>query len=269
MPVASFNSRPHEEADYPDSLGTVPQSTFNSRPHEEADSDRCPFSFCSGSFQLTASRGGRQSMHCLVLKIYPFNSRPHEEADHATLLPLQNPHSLSTHGLTRRPTEIRQFNGSIAGTFNSRPHEEADDGLPDGGSRKGGLSTHGLTRRPTLRYSASTLTRKLSTHGLTRRPTKLIQAGVDVGDLSTHGLTRRPTRIMLMDSSVDTPFNSRPHEEADYNFRTPTLGFEPLSTHGLTRRPTGNILGERYVEISFNSRPHEEADKHLTKQEYR
>ena len=32
-----FNPRPHEEGDYPDTIGEALKSDFNPRPHEEGD----------------------------------------------------------------------------------------------------------------------------------------------------------------------------------------------------------------------------------------
>ena len=76
-------------------------------------------------FQLTTSRGGRQTRSCQnTLKKY-FNSRPHEEVDIVGLLiPADN--KISTHDLTRRST------------FMSRRTYEVLV-----------ISTHDLTRRST------------------------------------------------------------------------------------------------------------------------
>ena len=103
-------------------------------------------------FQLTASQGGRPDVHqeTIVGRI-TFNSRPHKEAD---LLRRSwfCCKSLSTHGLTRRPTKRR-----------ARRHDRLY------------LSTHGLTRRPTDVHQETIVGRILSTHGLTRRPTRCFQ----------------------------------------------------------------------------------------------
>ena len=210
-----FNSRPHKEADPMECLSGQTISSFNSRPHKEAD-DR----------PRKDLWGWRT-----------FNSRPHKEADNIGRSRIEEVLSLSTHGLTRRPTQVfstgpmsrTSFNSrphkeadrkslremARIRTFNSRPHKEADRFLnPDG--RSGVLSTHGLTRRPTPPADGPEQRRRLSTHGLTRRPTPGLSWS---GRLLRHfQLTASQGGRLII---VITPF---------------TVSY--LSTHGLTRRPT-------------------------------
>ena len=168
------------------------------------------------SFQLTASRGGRHALSLnsadqLKLSTHGLTRRPTQVGQN-----LEAGYPLSTHGLTRRPTEVNSNLGGVAAPFNSRPHEEADE-LED------------LIRE---------IEKILSTHGLTRRPTWGGYLATYLGLLSTHGLTRRPTAVQCQRTPQERTFNSRPHEEADAAFHTMNYQKFYLSTHGLTRRPT-------------------------------
>ena len=80
--------------------------SFNSRPHEEADHSCSPFSSSGLSFQLTASRGGRPIVQLIIqigirLSTHGLTRRPTNSATQATM-----GKPLSTHGLTRRPTGL-------------------------------------------------------------------------------------------------------------------------------------------------------------------
>ena len=169
-------------------------------------------------FQLTASRGGRRESRRGRKEISNFNSRPHEEADWKLI---QSKTSQELFQLTASRGGRRFKNGSFA------PNKY--------------ISTHGLTRRPTIPGYINGPGLIISTHGLTRRPTRFPspllhlnkfqltasrggrrQAGrgrAGMGLISTHGLTRRPTVILLIILLKRWYFNSRPHEEADSNFK--------------------------------------------------
>ena len=54
-----FNSRPHEEVDYPENKGVWAILHFNSRPHEEVDITAGVNLIFQLAFQLTTSRRGR------------------------------------------------------------------------------------------------------------------------------------------------------------------------------------------------------------------
>ena len=170
-------------------------------------------------FQLTASRGGRHNLpNNIYLRI-----------------------DLSTHGLTRRPTELTLSEGVNVI-----------------------LSTHGLTRRPTMTEFVNKNTIQLSTHGLTRRPTlRQVYPHVQAGFLSTHGLTRRPTDrpvyfFIIINLSTHgltrRPTAGVAKPGAGHSFQLTAsrggrliqddtiVNRNHLSTHGLTRRPTEQVL---------------------------
>ena len=126
-----FNSRPHEEADDCSASRLYHKTSFNSRPHEEADCLRLTFLAAvslsthgltrrptrstkhlrtdTSNFQLTASRGGRRSKAVLLRTILIFQLTASRGG---RLFPANHRiyrNSLSTHGLTRRPTIAKEI----------------------------------------------------------------------------------------------------------------------------------------------------------------
>ena len=120
----------------------------------------------------------------------------------------------------------------------------------------------------------------ISTHILTKRMTSFLSLLKNFYNISTHILTKRMTQIRKR-MSLQSHFNSHPHEEDDYNYVDNTTIYI-ISTHILTKRMTNDNLqgkitilfqltssrrGWRNVSVSgrslalyFNSHPHEEDD---------
>ena len=98
--------------------------------------------------------------------------------------------------------------------FNSQPHEEAD-GYGIRKTSKETISTHSLTKRLTIKVF-------------------VIHTFLFI---STHSLTKRLTVTQYRGYTMNTYFNSQPHEEADGAF-TDTDWIDFISTHSLTKRLT-------------------------------
>ena len=100
-------------------------------------------------------------------------------------------------------------------------------------------------------------------------------------DISTHSLTKRLTRTHSHLPTVESYFNSQPHEEADDSYiadhrsicisthsltkrltiNSPyLLNYAIISTHSLTKRLTAAVFIRPATKQNFNSQPHEEAD---------
>ena len=188
------------------------------------------------AFQLTASRRGwRQTQLMRWAASGNFNSQPHEEAD-ARATWLQEQIDISTHSLTKRLTMTQsaldqyalafQLTASRRGWqsstqekeiryyFNSQPHEEADGG-----------------------HRFKSPAESISTHSLTKRLTIKVFVIHTFLFISTHSLTKRLTVTQYRGYTMNTYFNSQPHEEADGAF-TDTDWIDFISTHSLTKRLT-------------------------------
>ena len=121
------------------------------------------------------------------------------------------------------------------------------------------LSIHDLTKRSTSGPSFRLLLDHLSIHDLTKRSTLERLAGNQSKGLSIHDLTKRSTLAFPCPWRCGRPFNSRPHEEVDYDALN--LFFDLLSFNS---RPHEEVDDDRPqaedADRSFNSRPHEEVD---------
>ena len=98
--------------------------------------------------------------------------------------------------------------------FNSQPHEEADGG-----------------------HRFKSPAESISTHSLTKRLTIKVFVIHTFLFISTHSLTKRLTVTQYRGYTMNTYFNSQPHEEADGAF-TDTDWIDFISTHSLTKRLT-------------------------------
>ena len=236
---SNFNSRPHEEADSPALKKFLEEkeiSTHGLTRRPTRDNAKLAGAL---KFQLTASRGGRLFGGVENEKYGTFQLTASRGGRPVRLLPRTYIQGISTHGLTRRPTDFVWF--SIVCYI---------------------ISTHGLTRRPThLRLHIDRL-QMISTHGLTRRPTRKLFLAVLHDTISTHGLTRRPTQpskvkerlnqfqltasrggrllLSLNHKKHHYYFNSRPHEEADMHemiFPHSNPSFQLTASRGGRRNP--------------------------------
>ena len=214
------------------------------------------------AFQLTTSRGGRRSSGSQSLLVFHFNSRPHEEVDDGSDWQVTDKGRISTHDLTRRSTNLDSARPTTTMHFNSRPHEEVDLHMAD--------------------ISACIL---ISTHDLTRRSTPLRRSSSRLSYISTHDLTRRSTITSQNITHYHTHFNSRPHEEVDWNYAGGSARediFQLTTSRGgrqiihiasvsilqfqLTTSRGGRpmMVCQRARTIyHFNSRPHEEVDENV------
>ena len=99
---------------------------------------------------------------------------------------------------------------------------------------------------------------EISTHDLTKRSTFFPRTTIRIGlfQLTT---SRRGRRFPPAGPRSSPHFNSRPHEEVDYD--CPVFCFVIyISTHDLTKRSTPFAIRFPWFLWNFNSRPHEEVD---------
>ena len=125
----------------------------------------------------------------------------------------------------------------------------------------------------------------VSTHDLTKRSTDILGSSLISIFVSTHDLTKRSTASADGSKMQVRCFNSRPHEEVDYDPASEKTREIGVSTHDLTKRSTSAYLVSQaqlefqlttsrrgrhsivraviWLFICFNSRPHEEVDSSL------
>ena len=147
--------------------------------------------------------------------------------------------------------------------FNSRPHEEVDEFDPQTWTITATfqLTTSRRGRRSCLFYQS--LGSYVSTHDLTKRSTVALRSAKTPYFVSTHDLTKRSTFCKCQQRKNTVCFNSRPHEEVDWQ----ALSFFTFQ-YCFNSRPHEEVdidtLFDRLSLRCFNSRPHEEVDLSLS-----
>ena len=121
------------------------------------------------------------------------------------------------------------------------------------------ISTHDLTKRSTLKECVEQGGVLISTHDLTKRSTRLLRESLLMIMLFQLTTSRRGRQKSAEYWSINTHFNSRPHEEVDCK-KGVTWKPSVISTHDLTKRSTYRLCLYTLRQRYFNSRPHEEVD---------
>ena len=274
-----FNSRPHEEVDDQRRRRPVQHFHFNSRPHEEVDFFNLCFLFRWSIFQLTTSRGGRQSRNhvwnsSIVFQLttsrggrQPFQvlkgskevfqlttsrgGRLNQSGDPKYLKLFQ----LTTSRGGRQSQWILSVSAYIFQLTTSRGGRHQWDWRH---SQYHYISTHDLTRRSTESTWYFSWTTIISTHDLTRRSTWVITFCVTITNISTHDLTRRSTNpnYIYIGGSIFQLTTSRGGRHSLLNTLIYFSTFQLTTSRGGRRLETMVFWIQKY----FNSRPHEEVD---------